>query len=338
MKRVGLEHLVDRLDEEAPWDQTLSGGEKQRLAFARIVLHNPDIIVLDEATAALDPESQDRLMQHLSRQPDNTARVSVGHPAGARGVSQPQGRARAQAWRRKARQRHQAGEAGQPETADQPLAAQARGPQGCGVMMRASPCGPLCLYGQAARRSANDVRRWWRRAATRGRAGRGRALRSGPAAAVENAAARRQHRRPAAGGCIAGRTAAALVAQDLHDACGAGREGAALLDGFCRRVGRIAVAILLGVAIDAARAALAVAVFRFAGVARAVLVEGPAGLGAAAGEAAGADLSQIDKIGQGGSGKNSNCDQGEEGCAQSAHGRTPLRLAMRRDHTAERVS
>ena len=64
-KRVGLEHLVDRIDEEAPWDQTLSGGEKQRLAFARIFLHNPDIIVLDEATAALDPESQDKLMELL---------------------------------------------------------------------------------------------------------------------------------------------------------------------------------------------------------------------------------------------------------------------------------
>ena len=78
-KRVGLEHLVDRIDEEAPWDQTLSGGEKQRLAFARIFLHNPDIIVLDEATAALDPESQDKLMELLSRRPDSTALVSVGH-------------------------------------------------------------------------------------------------------------------------------------------------------------------------------------------------------------------------------------------------------------------
>jgi vitamin B12/bleomycin/antimicrobial peptide transport system ATP-binding/permease protein len=79
LKRVGLEHLVERIDDEAPWDQTLSGGEKQRLAFARIFLHNPDIIILDEATAALDPESQDKLMELLSRQPDNTALVSVGH-------------------------------------------------------------------------------------------------------------------------------------------------------------------------------------------------------------------------------------------------------------------
>jgi len=78
-RRVGLEHLIDRIDEEAPWDQTLSGGEKQRLAFARIFLHKPDIIVLDEATAALDPNSQDELMAHLSERPEETTLVSVGH-------------------------------------------------------------------------------------------------------------------------------------------------------------------------------------------------------------------------------------------------------------------
>jgi vitamin B12/bleomycin/antimicrobial peptide transport system ATP-binding/permease protein len=78
-RRVGLGHLIDRIDEEAPWDQTLSGGEKQRLAFARIFLHKPDIIVLDEATAALDPNSQDELMAHLSERPEETTLVSVGH-------------------------------------------------------------------------------------------------------------------------------------------------------------------------------------------------------------------------------------------------------------------
>jgi vitamin B12/bleomycin/antimicrobial peptide transport system ATP-binding/permease protein len=78
-KRVGLEHLVERIDEEGPWDQTLSGGEKQRLAFARIFLHNPDIIVLDEATAALDPKSQDKLMELLSNRPEQTTLISVGH-------------------------------------------------------------------------------------------------------------------------------------------------------------------------------------------------------------------------------------------------------------------
>ena len=79
LQRVGLGHLVERIDEEAPWDQTLSGGEKQRLAFARILLHRPDIIVLDEATSALDPTSQDTLMELLTKELDATTIVSVGH-------------------------------------------------------------------------------------------------------------------------------------------------------------------------------------------------------------------------------------------------------------------
>jgi putative ATP-binding cassette transporter len=77
-KRVGLEHLVDKLDEEAPWDQTLSGGEKQRVAFARILLQKPDIVVLDEATSALDAKSQVKLMELLTDQPEMTL-LSVGH-------------------------------------------------------------------------------------------------------------------------------------------------------------------------------------------------------------------------------------------------------------------
>jgi putative ATP-binding cassette transporter len=79
LKRVGLGHLTDRIAEEAPWDQTLSGGEKQRLAFARILLHQPDIIVLDEATSALDPDSQDKLMKLLTEELKATTIVSVGH-------------------------------------------------------------------------------------------------------------------------------------------------------------------------------------------------------------------------------------------------------------------
>jgi putative ATP-binding cassette transporter len=76
---VGLDHLAQRLDEEGPWDQTLSGGEKQRLPFARVFLHKPDIVVLDEATSALDPVSQDRLMSLLTEQLSDTTVVSVGH-------------------------------------------------------------------------------------------------------------------------------------------------------------------------------------------------------------------------------------------------------------------
>src|SRR4029077_4440341 len=76
---VGLDHLTEQIDEEGPWDQTLSGGEKQRLPFSRILLHRPEIIVLDEAASALDPASQDKLMELLTKELDATTIVSVGH-------------------------------------------------------------------------------------------------------------------------------------------------------------------------------------------------------------------------------------------------------------------
>jgi vitamin B12/bleomycin/antimicrobial peptide transport system ATP-binding/permease protein len=79
LEKVELGHLAERLDEEGPWDQILSGGEKQRLAFARLFLHRPNIIVLDEATAALDSRSQDRLMGLLSREFTDATVVSIGH-------------------------------------------------------------------------------------------------------------------------------------------------------------------------------------------------------------------------------------------------------------------
>jgi len=79
LKLVGLDHLVNRIEEDAPWDQMLSGGEKQRLAFARILLHRPNIVVLDEATSALDPLSQDHMMELLTKELHATTIVSVAH-------------------------------------------------------------------------------------------------------------------------------------------------------------------------------------------------------------------------------------------------------------------
>jgi vitamin B12/bleomycin/antimicrobial peptide transport system ATP-binding/permease protein len=79
LEKVELGHLAERLNEEGPWDQILSGGEKQRLAFARLFLHRPDIVVLDEATAALDSRSQDRLMGLLSREFTDATVISIGH-------------------------------------------------------------------------------------------------------------------------------------------------------------------------------------------------------------------------------------------------------------------
>jgi putative ATP-binding cassette transporter len=78
---VGLGHFLDRLDADETWEHVLSGGEKQRLAFARALIQRPEIIVMDEATAALDPLGQEELMRLLlERLPEATV-ISVGHRA-----------------------------------------------------------------------------------------------------------------------------------------------------------------------------------------------------------------------------------------------------------------
>jgi putative ATP-binding cassette transporter len=79
MKDVGLDHLAEQVDEEKPWDQTLSGGEKQRVAFARVLVQQPDIIVMDEGTSALDPSSQEHLMNLIQERLPNLTIISVGH-------------------------------------------------------------------------------------------------------------------------------------------------------------------------------------------------------------------------------------------------------------------
>ena len=79
LDKVGLAHLKEKIEEDAPWDQTLSGGEKQRLAFARVLLHKPDILVLDEATSALDPPGQDAIMELLGEELKDRTIISVAH-------------------------------------------------------------------------------------------------------------------------------------------------------------------------------------------------------------------------------------------------------------------
>ena len=81
LDKVGLGYLNGKIEEDAPWDQTLSGGEKQRLAFARLLLHTPDIIVLDEATSALDEKSQDKMMEMLIHELPKVTIISVAHRA-----------------------------------------------------------------------------------------------------------------------------------------------------------------------------------------------------------------------------------------------------------------
>ncbi len=77
---VSLEHLADRLDEEdVRWADVLSGGEQQRLGLVRLLLHKPDIVIMDESTSALDPEGQAKVFERLGERLPKTAVISVGH-------------------------------------------------------------------------------------------------------------------------------------------------------------------------------------------------------------------------------------------------------------------
>ena len=76
---VGLAQLSSRLEEEAHWNRMLSLGEQQRLGLARALLHEPQYLFLDEATASLDEASEAELYRLLADKLPATTIVSIGH-------------------------------------------------------------------------------------------------------------------------------------------------------------------------------------------------------------------------------------------------------------------
>lgn len=76
---AGLPQLADHLDLDQAWAQTLSGGEQQRIALARVLLAKPDWVFMDEATANLDPESETHLYETLKSKLPRTTIVSIAH-------------------------------------------------------------------------------------------------------------------------------------------------------------------------------------------------------------------------------------------------------------------
>jgi putative ATP-binding cassette transporter len=76
---VGLPQLASRLEEDAHWNRILSLGEQQRLGLARALLHAPQYLFLDEATASLDEASEAALYRLLEERLPATTIVSIGH-------------------------------------------------------------------------------------------------------------------------------------------------------------------------------------------------------------------------------------------------------------------
>ncbi len=79
LTQVGLEKLMPSLFHYQNWSGALSGGEQQRLAFARLLLKKPDWVFLDEATSALDEASEKYLYELLQETCPKTTFISVGH-------------------------------------------------------------------------------------------------------------------------------------------------------------------------------------------------------------------------------------------------------------------
>jgi vitamin B12/bleomycin/antimicrobial peptide transport system ATP-binding/permease protein len=79
LSAVGLPKLALRLDEDAHWNRTLSLGEQQRLGIARALLHKPQYLFLDEATASLDEPSEAALYHLIKDRLAATTIVSIGH-------------------------------------------------------------------------------------------------------------------------------------------------------------------------------------------------------------------------------------------------------------------
>jgi ATP-binding cassette, subfamily B, bacterial len=74
---IALEHRYDTVVGER--GHRFSGGERQRLAIARVILENPPILVLDEATSALDTESERVVQQALESLIQRRTTIAIAH-------------------------------------------------------------------------------------------------------------------------------------------------------------------------------------------------------------------------------------------------------------------
>ncbi len=79
LEQCRLPYLMDSLDESDNWSTRLSPGEQQRLAFVRALLGEPDVLFLDEASSALDAETEQALYELMLAELPHASIISIAH-------------------------------------------------------------------------------------------------------------------------------------------------------------------------------------------------------------------------------------------------------------------
>ena len=78
LDRLGLRRLVPRLNEDSRWDHELNEDEQQAIAFARLMLHVPPWVLIDEALDSIDVNTRERVMDMFTRDLAHSGVIYIG--------------------------------------------------------------------------------------------------------------------------------------------------------------------------------------------------------------------------------------------------------------------
>ncbi|MGC1860000.1 MAG: ATP-binding cassette domain-containing protein [Methylocystis sp.] len=81
LTRVGLAYLAPNLQRKARWDQELTSEEQLGVAFARLLLHKPDCVIVDEAIEALASKTRDAVFDIFANELALTSVLAIGGPS-----------------------------------------------------------------------------------------------------------------------------------------------------------------------------------------------------------------------------------------------------------------